>query len=34
MTFDDGDLDMKGLIKVCEDILIDLACQQFKMEYK
>lgn len=34
MTFDAGDLDMNGLIKICEDILIDLACQQFKMEYK
>lgn len=34
MTFDDGDLDMNNLRKVCEDILIDLACQQFKMEYK
>lgn len=28
MTFDNGDLDMDNLIKVCEDILIDLVFEQ------
>lgn len=34
MTFHKGDLNMDNLIKICEDILIDLACQQFKKETK